>query len=86
MNHEKYRNTLRLAAYERRKQEFIEKYSHTPDQDYINWYGLKMAQYIDARQTYDVIHHNKKDWWEYQEEDSEWLNNQEINFLKRQAF
>ena len=55
-----YRNKERLAAYKARRAEFIEKYCKTPDKDLEAFYGVEMAQYIDARQ-----------WWEYLDADQE---------------
>ena len=63
---EKYRNMERLAAYKRRRAEFIEKYSQTPDKEYEAFYGAEMAGYIDARQ-----------WWEHLNEDQDYINQQE---------
>jgi len=83
---QEFRNKQRLADYKARKEEFINQYCCAPDPDYAAYYGADMAAWIDAVQTFDVVKHDKKEWWEYQEEDEEWINQQEINFIKRQAF
>jgi hypothetical protein len=83
-----FRNIQRLADFKARRDDFIEKYSKTPDPDYAAYYGADMACWIDAVQTYEHMHGNTKEWWEYREEDNAWLEEQQNipDILKDQAF